>query len=117
MVKQRFDKGAGWRRGSRPLADELQLQRSAKAIRRVEFQRRRPGLSRHVEPLGRLLHLAKTEPARRPLRRQFQRAEQQLRRCRVLARAEKHLGIVGATVGSQVAGRDFQRLHGDGPTG
>ena len=83
---------------------QLELQRGAGVVPRVELQRHQPGLCGPVDLAGRFMHLAHAEPAERPLRRELERAEHQFGGRRMVAGRKQHLGIVVAPVGEQVAG-------------
>ena len=113
LVEQGFDKGARRRFGGRDCADKLQLERRARAIRRLQLERHAPRLLRFPDSACRLLELAQPVPSHCPLRREFERPQHQLRRCRMVTIGEQHLGIVGAAVGDQVAGGGGQGCHGE----
>ena len=55
--------------------------------------------------------IGKLQPAHGPLRGNFQRLLHQIRRCRGIAALVEHLGIIGATIGDDIAGGKLHRVH------
>ena len=92
-------------------ADQLELQRRAGTVVRIEFLRHAPGLGRLRRARRPPRASRPAEPAQRPVRRELQRAEHQFGGGGMVAGAEQHLGIVGRRSASRSPEEMRQRFH------
>ena len=111
IVEKPLDIGAWrlWRRLRIP--EKREFQSGAENIVGVQFQNPLQGLRRGLFPAGFLLIVGEPEPAGRPVWNEFQRLPHQVGGIRMVAALGKHVCVLGAAVGDQVAGGQLMKVH------